>query len=384
MIQVFPVYMTSMCISKSTHDALLGPVKPYVYYSNHKSTEVHTVGWIPGPWKQGGRSTFFDAHEVAVDGHDTGMMIPHISPIMDNALLPITLLGSSCRFPFVSFAHKSGGKALCGFFPVLAPFLHCDAPKEGGSSTDSIADDLAARGKMRKPRFAMSREQRRSLDAAPTEAAMQKAAVDALTVDNPLRSRQPDLVGHASRLALAEARQLRAEALEGWNAAMGAFNIQINGRGILYIPTAKTVLMGMSLDDLILGWFKLFAWAAIDALSSAVLGAGKSKFEKFFDSGVATRTGWRRLEYYEIYVFNKAVWDGMVKSMVLDGKLKAPFGVGSYNFANGKGTALWFLEFHFEKAPISMWEGVNTHVKRALKKFEPIDTLTQTPNVAGS
>ena len=85
MLPVFPVYPFSLCVSESTHEgALPGPAYPY--FKNNRSTEVHTVMWIPGPWVKKTGSVLGDANVLMLEGHDTGMMIPHISPLMDNLL----------------------------------------------------------------------------------------------------------------------------------------------------------------------------------------------------------------------------------------------------------------------------------------------------------
>ena len=136
MLPVFLVYPSSACVSNSTHEAALpGPVYPYL--ANHDSTELHPVKWVPGPWVKQTKKVFADSGPFMLDGHDTGMMIPHLSPVMDNMMLPLTMLGSSCKWPFKSMKLKSEKKGHVGFFPGIAPYLHCDSPKKQDEGSDT-------------------------------------------------------------------------------------------------------------------------------------------------------------------------------------------------------------------------------------------------------
>src|SRR5690606_34515292 len=106
------------------------PAPAYPYVDHHRSTELHDVSWIPGPWrKQTKKAILGDGLQIVLSGHDTGMMIPHVSPIMDNLMLPITLISSSCTWPFESFRRCAEKQPMVAFFPALAPFIYCDDPE---------------------------------------------------------------------------------------------------------------------------------------------------------------------------------------------------------------------------------------------------------------
>ena len=57
---------------------------------------------MPGPWAKFSSSVWSDAHANALDGHDTGMLIPHLSPIMDfaNSLQNIHTTGRQGNFRY--------------------------------------------------------------------------------------------------------------------------------------------------------------------------------------------------------------------------------------------------------------------------------------------
>jgi hypothetical protein len=66
---------------------LPGPAYPHV--DEQPSCEVHLVELIPGPGAHWADTVLANGARLTLEGHDTGMMIPHLSPIMDNLLLPI-------------------------------------------------------------------------------------------------------------------------------------------------------------------------------------------------------------------------------------------------------------------------------------------------------
>lgn len=315
MFLVFPVYPFSLCVSKSTHEgALPGPAYPY--FKNNRSTDVHTVMWLPGPWVKKTGSVFGDANVLMLAGHDTGMMIPHVSPIMDNLLLPLTLVTSGCAWPFTSIKSKSEGKGLVGFFPGYAPYIFCDAEKAGGESS----------------------------------AATQKGRPH-----TPAPKVEPKKKGKLETLA-----------------DKAGFEFNVSGRGRVYIPGCKTIMMRMSLAELLYGWAKFLMSKVFDSIAGAALSHVKigNKQLARLDSDVARRRALQEFSGHQARVLSaaaradvvnhialeigrKSAYDGVLKSLILDGKVKAPYGLFSYSWSKHEGTFLWWGELDgFEACPI--------------------------------
>jgi hypothetical protein len=73
--------------------------------------------------------------------------------------------------------------------------------------------------------------------------------------------------------------------------------------------------------------------------------------------------------------------------MVLDMKIKAPYGVFKYDIKKGKGSYLYWCKFDGVHPPEEFpLEGLQSRFNDWAGKgldTKPIDVLTQTPNVAG-
>lgn len=386
MFIVFPVYASSLVISKSTHQALLGPGPTYKPYGNHESREIHRVSWIPGPWVSKTESVLSDGQVFILDGHDTGMLIPHLSRIMDNLLLPVTLLTSSCTWPFVTAARSVGGKCVVGFFPKIAPFIFCDAPDAGGSSSKAEVEELGKQGKVRVL----------GLRDAPVKASnASKESLALLRRKERNRSRALALGRAGGKHAIRATRsaQKLAKALEPIT--------KVDGKGLIYIPFSKTVLMQMSLSDLLKGWARLFVGNAIGALTAPLftpikLGSpmvvrqnSKANPAMSLFSASATQRVTRRQigSYLGTTLVNKAAVDGALKPMVLDMKINAPYGIFKYDINKGKGSYLYWGTFDGVRPPEEFpIKGLQTRFNEWAGKgldTKPIDVLTQTPNVAG-
>lgn len=376
LLPMIPVYPWSICITKSTHEGML-PGPTYPYFANHQSTEVHTVQWVPGPWAKFSRSVWSDAHANALDGHDTGMLIPHLSPIMDNLLLPLTLLGSSCKWPFASFKTSADAKGVIGFFPLYAPYLHCDSPKQDADSSDDMQDGMRSQGKVQAP-------------GGKQRQVMGKARAGKL---DKRRKRV------ANRYAPAK------EKLDAPSKSLG-----IEGTGKIYIPTCKTVLMTFSLGELMVGWAKLLTFKGLDALAGVALRPfrlGTRGPLKRFDTDVAREAGARLLargmqnaaargasrqamaaagQYAGLKLADKALFDGILKSMVLDGKVKLPYGLFSYSPSTGKGTFLKWGSFEGQPAPFEFGgvRGAGAEVYDQLSYHPGVGELVEgTPHATG-
>lgn len=368
MLPVFPVYPHSLCISKSTHAGCL-PGPAYPYFDNNSSTEVHTVKWIPGPWVKQTGSVLGDSNVMMLSGHDTGMMIPHLSPIMDNLMLPLTLVGSSCSWPFSSFKVNSKGAGLVGFFPAYAPYIYCDAPAADKPSSDAL--------KAKKPPSAPGGLGDKVIQAKGKFAAGAKA-------------KAAKLPGRAKLKALGEKT---------------GFSMSVSGRGRIYIPTCKTVMMRMSLAEILLGWAKVLVAKAFDALVGAALKhlkLGHSLRPARLDSDAARRLAMREFSAGQARVLSKAAqrelletfavnlawkcgYEGVVKSVILDGKLKLPYGLFSMSLSSSKGTFLWWGELEGPPTPID-FKGFRGETMEALNGVvyqpEVDDMLADNPNHA--
>lgn len=386
MLFVLPVYEHSLIISKSTHQALLGPGPAYKPYSNHTSVEIHPVTWVPGPWVVKTKTVLADGQIFMLDGHDTGMMIPHISRIMDNLMLPVTLLTSSCTWPFTTGTRSVGDKCVVGFFPGIAPFIYCDSPEDGGSST---AAEVAALRKQRKMRVYGVKAPL----PAPVPSLMMEMS-DAATDGAAKRV--------ATRKALFAPVADRLNKLPGATAAgnlLGTLT-KVEGKGVIYIPMCKTVLMKMRWTEVLAGWARLFVGNAVGALTSrmfkplrhpvTVIRGKKSnpKVIPVFSEALTGRlTGREVAKYLGTTLVNKTAVDGVLKSMVLDMKIKAPYGVFKYDIKKGKGSYLYWCKFDGVHPPEEFpLEGLQSRFNAWAGKgldTKPIDVLTQTPNVAG-
>lgn len=366
MLPVFPVYPYSLCMSSSTHEGAL-PSPAYPYFANNNSTEVHPVVLIPGPWVKKTTKVFCDANALILDGHNTGMMIPHLSPIMDNLMLPLTMLGSSCSWPFRSFKVESEGKGLIGFFPAYAPFVYCDSPKEGKSSSDAAQP---------KP-------------GAPKSPDLGERALAA-----------KERMGTAAKAKLPGRAKLKAIGDKT------GFKMSISGRGRVYIPACKTIMMRMNLAELLIGWATFLAAKALDALVGAAfkqLPTPGTKHLSRLDSDVARRRALETFSKNRARVLSaaarkevmqhiaqqttlKVAKDGIAKSLVLDSKIKAPYGLFSYSFADQKGKFLWWGEFEAAPLPIE-WRGLRGETMKALDQAyqPPVEALiADNPNHASA
>ncbi len=368
MFLVFPVYNSSFCFSKSVHPAALpGPAYPYV--DHHTSVEFHAVSWISGPWSSLSSTVYGDFHRLTLAGHDVGMMIPHVSTLMDNILLPLTLLTSSCKWPFVSHSKKavpeSGkeAKGLVAFMYGVVPFVHCDEPPDKQKPTNQDA----------KP------------DAKPAKPAVEKVDSDDL---------QGRRLGQKPGEAVDAAKEVNK--LASFAEAIG-----INkGRGIVYIPSEKTVIMSLSYGDFVLAVFDLWISKSFAALAGAMLKPLKLVSRdslKRLDSSAAlgAATSWaKRYDAGKVIystVAVEALWngmlvDGVLKSQALDGKFSAPYGLFSYKLRDGKGAFLFWGSLEGEPSPIK-WKGLQTFMKDTIKDNyqPPVDIVTaDNPNYAAA
>jgi|GEM_PF-4147582 len=358
MFPVFPVYRTSLCISKSTHaGALPGPTYPY--FDNHASTEIHIVCMVPGPWVKAAGTVRSDSTHPVLSGHNTGMLIPHMSPVMDNILILVTLLSSTCRWPFASFKVKMEGQGVVGFFPAYAPFIYCDAPKEDAPSSDATQDKLASKGEVKLRTGAPARK------FGPSNVKSKK-------IKKRLRAHYKPLTDKVDK-------------------ARGG---KKKGRGVIYVPTAKTVMMKFSILEILAGWAQVLITEAFNALAGAILKPLKfdsGRLLKRLDQDTARRVGeqavrkaWKDtmstkieaakelLRYTGMDFANKALFDGMLKAMILDGKVKMPYGLFSFHAGSGKGTFLKWGEFEGPAAPFE-FDGARGALKREVAEvlYEP-------------
>lgn len=386
MLLVLPVYEHSIIISKSSHQALLGPGPAYKPFANHTSVEIHPVTWVPGPWVVKTKTVLADGQVFMLEGHDTGMMIPHISRNMDNLMLLVTLLTSSCTWPFVTGTRSVGGKCMVGFFPVLAPFIYCDSPDEGGTSSAAQNSELRRQRKMRVPG-------RKTPVSAPVPSVLMEMSDAASDGAARRAGNWKALVGAVSSRSNALGKLLNSETLSTIT--------KVDGKGVIYIPYCKTVLMRMRWAEVLAGWARLFVGNAVSAVTSRVfkplkhpvtVRRGKRSNPQnipIFSEALTGRLTKREVaKYVGTTLVNKTAVDGVLKSMVLDMKIKAPWGIFKYDINKGKGSYLYWCTFDGVHPPEEFpLKGLQKHFDAWAGKgldTKPIDTLTQTPNVAGA
>jgi hypothetical protein len=400
MITVTPVYATSICISKSVHDAALpSPAYPYVDY--HRSAEVHRVSHIPGPWRVATEGVFGDSTRVMLSGHDTGMCIPHISPIMDNLLLPMTLLNSSCAWPFVSFRKQAEGKGLLGFFPLLAPFIYCDASpddeqadKDGKSGNkDGKASDEG--GKVVK--ISSDKHQQAKSEHKPYEIGW------LWTSKRPLRP--SDALGLLPSTPGVRHMQNQLASDRADLQKLGAkLGVQVKGSGRICIPTANTISLQFSLAEFLMGWARLLMKKGFQAALGAMFAPlkwGGTDHLKRLDPGTAkrcaesalTKASWASFKTAGKAVYGpalkatvwKVLYEGVGRSMVLDGKLSAPYGLFSLSLHEEKGHFLvWDIEGELHPNPFKGFHGMADEGLKSLYNPAVEDITKDNPNYAAA
>lgn len=343
MIPVLPVYPSSLCVTKSVHPgALPGPAYPY--FPNNQSREVHTVAFVPGPWvkKSERHNVWSDSSPIILDGHNTGPGIIHVSPIMDNALLPVTIGTSSCEWPFVTFRRQIKGDGVVGFLPLIAPYMHCDSPSPGKPSSKEVQNAGRSRpGKKLNDKFTKVAEKR--------DAATQK------------------IKRKLTRKKKAASAKTGPSAFARFSEKTGIEMPSINGQGKIYIPLAKTVRMQLSLMEILSGWTQVLIGKAFDALAGAMLkrmdlgGDALSRLDNDVARRLAMQSVNRSMKseaakraarvagahlgrHLAVDTVNKAI-EGVTLSVVLDGEIKLPYGLFSYNIAEGKGNYLFWGTF---------------------------------------
>lgn len=357
-MKIHTVYPNSTCISLSTHPGAL-PSPAYPYFPNHKSVELYPVELFRGYWAETSSKTFGDGQPYVLAGHDTGMMIPHLSPVMDNLMIGLTLLCSSCTWPFATIRRKVEGKGIVGFRPVIAPYIYCDEHAEDEPTSDAVQAKKA-------PNLKIGQRKKSSLIKGKPK--LEKAAKFGKSF--------------------------------------------VSGMGLIYIPVKKTVALEMSPLELLAGWAMFVGQKGLDAAAGKLTGymsVPKGKFKRL-DSDAARRRGLqavsrkrmrgkvarkaRRQALKELGggLAEKAVVDGLkgVGGMAFGREYKAPFGIYSYDFAEGKGTVLWH-EYEgtakFETGVGIFDEGLKGMMNKAVKdSFNPSvgEMLRNNPNFAGA
>jgi hypothetical protein len=341
MFYMFPVYDISLVVSKSTHQALLGPTPP-TPVANHESIEIHPVELVPGPWVVKTKTVRADGFAFVLDGHDTGMLIPHIPNVAAvDYMLPLTMLSSSCTWPFVTGSRSADGKCAVGFFPGFAPFIYCDSPQPGGTSSKALEGKNAARTGSNSKR-----------PQAPAKPRLESSAKGD-KVPSPTLAALSDIIDVVTK---------------------------IDGRGLIYIPPAKTVLMRVSFADFLEGWMRIAVAQAVKGLVDKFFAPVHEGNPVLFSRRVAERVAWKEIKDHAVHsLASTALVDGAVKSIVMDAKIKAPFGVYTFSFAEGKGTYLYYGEFDGKPWTFE-FKGLG-HYPAQLFQTKPVDILTQTPNV---
>lgn len=114
----------------SKHEAVFPSQGPKLH-DTWPHVEFSTARWLlPMTQKVSAKKFLADGQSVLLEGHDSGPMLPHVCNPPDNAMLPLTLIGSSCKWPVNASRRQVEGKSVCAFLYLMIPYLHCHARKK--------------------------------------------------------------------------------------------------------------------------------------------------------------------------------------------------------------------------------------------------------------
>ncbi|NJK31999.1 MAG: hypothetical protein HC927_06015 [Deltaproteobacteria bacterium] len=326
---VYPIWV---CINKSKHEAL-SPPPAYPYQPSVDHVEFTTVhGWFM-PSQKFSKTVKFDGVPVALEGHDSGLGIPHwASAHPANIMLPLTLLGASHKWPFTAGRRCIDGHAPATFFPGWSPYLYCVSRKK---------------------------------EAAPAA----KPDADA----------GPPTAG--------------AEFKEGVAGNVKSFKENIPGFGHLCIaPVGTTVVLELSLGDLLLGVWRTFVEIGLSTAFSAafkclnldsVWGKAdealeplqKELAEQLTDKEVSKAVA----SYYRRKLRDKFVQDA-VKGVANDRQLTLPYKLATFDLDTGelKGYS-WSHETGWAKHPSMHGKGLKERALITWANPRAEDGQTSTP-----
>lgn len=201
----------------SAHEAIF-PSQGPTRHDRWWHAESSTARWLlPTTQSVSSKKFVADGQCVLLEGHDAGPMLPHGCHPPDNALIALTLIGSSCTWPVNASRRQVEGKSVCAFLHVLIPYLHCYARKG--------ADDKKSDGKKSKAGGQQSPGEKRA--GNPYESAMQTE-----TAENFLRDLPSQLPG------------------------LGFFMI---------MTSSQTVMIPLGFWDIVAGWARVFVSMAFDS-----------------------------------------------------------------------------------------------------------------------
>jgi hypothetical protein len=276
-----PVYQYWCRVDVSNHEALFQETG---HHDDWNHVEAWTVGGLVPMYQKFTTKVLGDASPMALQGHDTGPLVPHISlALPTNMLTPMHMLTSSCKWPISARRRLHRDRSLCAFAWIFAPYIHCtskpqDQEEEGAEP--AIPGGLAAKAKSK---------------------------------------------------ASAGAKAMRGE-----------------GVGISMIPTGgKTVLLPLSILDIVLGALDLAISKAFDKVFDKIYivrGRDAKRHIRPFTKGAARKAGWSDATRYTRDTLVDAAWKDAAKSFLLEFEVGVPFKLASVDFVAGK-LKIWTYEF---------------------------------------
>ena len=120
---VYPWWLRINLLAK--HEALCPSLQHPTPQKGWPHIEISTARGLIPLFQKFSNKTILDGHPVALSGHDVGPMAPHLCTPPDNTMLPVILMGSSCKWPVPASRRKIEGKSPCAFMHFIVPYLHC-------------------------------------------------------------------------------------------------------------------------------------------------------------------------------------------------------------------------------------------------------------------
>ncbi|MFO7564311.1 MAG: hypothetical protein R6X02_16815 [Enhygromyxa sp.] len=286
-----PVYPWWFRLNVSSHEALFQEAG---YHENWNHIEFCIVKGLVPMYQKFTTKVLGDANAMALRGHDTGPLVPHLNdpPLPLNLLLGLNIISASCKWPVSARRRLHKDQSLCAFASILAPYLYCSA----NAKQDQDGDEP---------------------------------------------SPKPSGAG-----AMAKAKQHGAAAAKGLKGA---------GVGLVLLPMGgKTVFLSLSLMDIILGALDVAISKAVDKLWDKiwiVRTHDAKRHVKPFTNGAARKYGWPDgFRYARDTTLNKA-YKNAAKGFALKAEVGLPFKLASCNLDTGEST-LWTYSFgRWNEAP---------------------------------
>ncbi len=297
------------------HDAVLPPATAVV--KDHPHVEFSTVHGLIPSFQKFSKKVRFDGQLLALEGHDFGPMAPHLCAPPSNPLLPTTLVGSKCKWPFTAGRRSIEGKSPCAFLLLFVPYIYCSKPKK---KKKKEKQDKGAEGD--KPKA--EPKPKAKPKPKPGKGGVFDEAEDVLESNF-----------RAAGAALSEVGGALASGAKG--AAIGAiaaFPGKLPNAGLIVLPMGpQTVTMNIGLWDYLLGVAGLLADAAFDALWSQFMSARYDG--KALSGNAATRRGSAIARATKEKIFHRSAKQ-LVKGIYKSAEVKGPLKFCKFDLKTGE------------------------------------------------